>query len=105
MLCHSGTEVLKLPLQSLKQLSGVLEAQDMDERAGLIWLLDCSANVSDADLDGFMSYGQGIGPEKACTWPSLPCLCLPMIIVDPWAACQPQSKRTYQGRRTQASLS
>lgn len=52
-------------LQSLKRLSGLMEAQDMDRRAGLIWLLDCFANVSDADLDDFASYGQGIGPEKA----------------------------------------
>ena len=36
----------------------------MDERAGLIWLLECSANVSDSQLDTFMSYGNGIGPEK-----------------------------------------
>lgn len=37
----------------------------MDRRAGLIWLLDCFADVSDAELDDFASYGQGIGPEKA----------------------------------------
>ena len=59
--------LLKLVLQSLNRLSGLLEAQDMDERAGMIWLLDCAANVSDADLDGFASYGHGIGPEKACS--------------------------------------
>ncbi len=61
-------------MQSLKQLSGLLEAQDMDERAGLIWLLECSANVSDADLDSYMSYGHGIGPEKVCYELSTPCL-------------------------------
>ena len=33
---------------------------------GLVWLLDCSANISDAQLDGFAAYGAGIGPEKAC---------------------------------------
>ena len=36
----------------------------MDGRAGLVWLLGCSANVSDADLANFALYGNGIGPEK-----------------------------------------
>lgn len=62
-----GTKVLEPVLQSLKQLSGLLTAQDMDDRAGLIWLLGCSANATDADLDSFMSYGHGIGPEKVCS--------------------------------------
>lgn len=37
----------------------------MAGRAGLVWLLDCSANITDAQLDGFAAYGTGIGPEKA----------------------------------------
>ena len=57
--------------QSLQRLSGLLEAQDMDGRADFVWLLDCFANVSDADLAQFASYGQGIGPEKA----SPPAIC------------------------------
>ena len=44
----------------------MLEAEGMAGRAGLVWLLDCSANISDAQLDGFAAYGAGIGPEKAC---------------------------------------
>ena len=57
--------------QSLLRLSGLLEAQDMDGRVDFVWLLDCSANVADADLAQFASYGQGIGPEKA----SPPAIC------------------------------
>ena len=68
--CDSDPETLLL--QSLKQLSGLLEAQDMDERAGLIWLLECSANISDAQLDSFMSYGHGIGPEKVHLFDLIP---------------------------------
>ena len=41
----------------------------MAGRAGLVWLLDCSANISDAQLDGFAAYGTGIGPEKASHGP------------------------------------
>lgn len=52
--------------QSLKNLSGLLGAQGMAGRTGLVWLLNCSANISDAALDSFASYGLGIGPEKAC---------------------------------------
>ena len=52
-------------VQSLRKLSGLLEAEGMAGGAGLVWLLDCSANISDAQLDSFAAYGTGIGPEKA----------------------------------------
>ena len=35
--------------------------------APLIWLLDCDATVTDAQLDDFATYGQGIGPDKVST--------------------------------------
>ncbi|CAK0784729.1 hypothetical protein CVIRNUC_007933 [Coccomyxa viridis] len=55
--------------QSLRKLSGLLEAEGMAGRAGLVWLLDCSANITDAQLDGFAAYGTGIGPEKSLVAP------------------------------------
>ena len=41
--------------------------------APLIWLLDCDVAVTDAQLDDFATYGQGIGPDKVA-----PHLCVPL---------------------------
>ena len=62
---HSARSQWCRLVQSLRKLSGLLEAEGMAGRAGLVWLLDCSANISNAQLDGFAAYGTAIGPEKA----------------------------------------
>lgn len=55
--------------QSLQNMSRELEARGLPGRADLIWLLDCTADVSDAQLDAFAKYGYGIGPEKVYPTP------------------------------------
>lgn len=54
-------------VQSLRNMSRELEARGLPGRADMVWLLDCSTNIIDAQLDVFAQYGHGIGPEKV--WP------------------------------------
>ena len=50
--------------QSLRKLRQDVTARGLPQRAQYVWLLGCSTNVSDAQLDAFAMYGTGIGPEK-----------------------------------------
>lgn len=68
-------------VQSLQNMSRELEARGLPGRADMVWLLDCSTNISDAELDAFAQYGHGIGPEKA--WPHFFAIFFPSLVALP----------------------
>ena len=52
-------------LQSLEKLSAALRAANMGSTP-LVWLLNCSADVTLSDLEAFAEFGHAIGPDKVC---------------------------------------
>ena len=61
------TSCIPSVLQSLEKLSTALRAADMGSTP-LVWLLNCSANVTLSDLEAFAEYGHAMGPDKVCAW-------------------------------------
>lgn len=55
-----------MSLQSLRKLKMELRGAGLDDAAmpPLTWLFDCGGMPSDAQLDAFAAYGQGLGPDK-----------------------------------------
>ena len=53
-------------MQALVTMQRMMKVDRWLHPAPLIWLLDCEAALTDAELDDFATYGFGLGPDKVC---------------------------------------